>query len=287
MLDDYLKKLESIITPQTYSKQNYKSKFNLNNEPEVNNKLIEDYIAKMGVKSNDNLLSESRIRVYNKMLESDDRFQAPPDEFNKTLVLDKVNKSENQNLEKEKIHQLNIKNMNYRHEIETLKSSLSKANKEIEEYKQLVSKLEKQKDSDNKYLLKLEHMLENSKGVNGLLFRYSNGSNVSNVSKRSHTSNEYYNVEYKSNTLTIDDKFNDNVITIADKEDLKQYILSILTENRKLKEFQGQVFEISRNYDDINSTMLESIKSLQDTLSNDQRFKLEEDGKMDLISISN
>jgi hypothetical protein len=299
MLDDYLKKLESLITPQTYSKQNYKSKFNLenNNEKnqiasEANNKLLDDYITKMGVKSNENIAEESRIRVYNKMLDSDDRFQSPPDEFNKTIRFDKVNRTQsmspNHTNEKEKIHQLSIRNMNYRHEIETLKSSLARASKELEENKLLLNKLERQKDNDNKYLLKLEQMLENNKGHNGLTFsrKFSGGSmnDISKVSKKSHAANEYYSIDYKTNTLIIDDKYNDNSIAIADKEELKQYILSILTENRKLKEFQNQVFEISRNYDDINSTMLESIKSLQSTLNVDERLKFEEDGKMDLIS---
>ena len=296
MLDDYLKKLENMITPQTYSKQNYKSKFNMGNvntndelTNEVNQKLLEDYINKMGVKANDNPLAESRIRVYNKMLDSDDKFQIPPDDIsnNMRMVNRTQSMSPSQNNEKERIHQLNIKNMNYRHEIETLKNRLNNAVKELEDYKILVNKLERQKDCDNKYLLKLEHMLENNKGHNGLGFRnYSNGSmaDISKISRKTVMSNEYYTIDYKTNTIIIEDRDNDNIIAIADKDELKHYILNILTENRRLKDFQKEVYEISKNYDDINSTMLESIKSLQNTLNNDQRLKLEEDGKLDLIS---
>jgi hypothetical protein len=296
MLDDYLKKLENMITPQTYSKQNYKGKFlmdNINTQDvltnEADQKLLEDYINKIGVKSNNNLLAESRIRIYNKMLESNDKFQSPPDD--NVIKFDRFNRTQSmspkQSNDKERIHQLNIKNMNYRHEIETLKNNLNDVTKELEECRILVSRLEKQKDSDNKYLLKLEHMLENNKGQNGLTFRkYSNVSmsDISKISKKNCVCNDYYNIEYKNNTLIVEDKYNDNSIAISDKEELKQYILNTLTENRKLKDFQNQVFEISKNYDDINSTMLESIKSLQNTLSSDQRLKFENDGKLDLIS---
>jgi hypothetical protein len=296
MLDDYLKKLENMITPQTYSKQNYKSKFNMGNintndqmTNEVNHKLLEDYINKMGVRANDNPLAESRIRVYNKILDSDDKFQIPPDDIcNENKMINKTQSmSPSQNNEKERIHHLNLKNMNYRHEIETLKNRLNSAVNELDEYKMLVNKLERQKDSDNKYLLKLESMLENNKGNNGLGFRnYTNSSmaDISKISRKTFMSNDYYTIYYKTNTIIIEDKYSDNIIAIADKDDLKQYILNILTENRRLKDFQKEVYEISKNYDDINSTMLESIKILQNTLTNDQRLKIEEDGKLDLIS---
>jgi hypothetical protein len=164
---------------------------------------------------------------------------------------------------------------------------MNDAVKELEEYKILVNKLEKQKDSDNKYLLKLEHMLESNKTQGGLMFRnYSNGSmsDISKISRKTIASNEYYSIEYKTNTIIIEDKYNDSTIAISEKEELKQYILNLLTENRRLKDFQNQVYEISKNYDDINSNMLDSIKSLQDILSNDQRLKFEEGGKLDLIS---
>jgi hypothetical protein len=280
MLDDYLKKLENMITPQTYSKHNYKNKFNMNYKDSIinekDNKLIEDI--------NDNPL-ENRMRVYNKILESDDKFQSPP--YDIKMINRTQSMSQSQVNEKEKIHQLNIKNMNYRHEIETLKNKMNDAVKELEEYKILVNKLEKQKDSDNKYLLKLEHMLESNKTQGGLMFRnYSNGSmsDISKISRKTIASNEYYSIEYKTNTIIIEDKYNDSTIAISEKEELKQYILNLLTENRRLKDFQNQVYEISKNYDDINSNMLDSIKSLQDILSNDQRLKFEEGGKLDLIS---
>jgi hypothetical protein len=271
MLEDYLKKLESTIAPQTYSKQNYKSKFNLNNtstQEGLSNEI--KFIEVINVKPN-NIIAESKIRVYNKMLES------PEQQSNVNIT---KSMSPNLSNDKERIHQLSIKNMNYRHEIEAYKNNLNNVTNELEEYKMLVSRLEKQKDNDNKYLLKLEHMLEN-KRQSGVTMRYSNGSK-SDIS-RILNKNNYYNVEYRNNSLTVEDKENDNMMVLSDKEEVKQYVLNMLTENRKLKYFQNQVYDISKNYDDINLSMLESIKNFQ-TLSNDQRLSFENEGKLDLIS---
>ena len=70
------------------------------------------------------------------------------------------------------------------------------------------------------------------------------------------------------NNLVIEDRANQTVVNITDKNDLKELIANLIQENQKLKQFQNQVYEISRNYDDINQNMVEGIKNIQDILNN-------------------
>jgi hypothetical protein len=47
----------------------------------------------------------------------------------------------------------------------------------------------------------------------------------------------------KMNNLVIEDRVNQTVVNITDKNDLKELIANLIQENQKLKQFQHQVFE--------------------------------------------
>jgi hypothetical protein len=307
MLDDYLKRLESLITPETYSKANFRERIGVLSKTsemissnkdlvfEDNKRLIDSYLNKMGVKEQDQKsLSESRVKIYNKILESEGKLQNPPEEnFNRTgrllspdrstTSLDNTAKrltfspdSHDPQQLREKVHSLNLKNMNYRHEIENYKQSVSSLNKELDEYKQLIQKFERQKDSDNKYLLKLENMLQNSRSNSLLSMKTVSNPNgaisdlsriTSGKNKKNTSFNDLFSVEFSKNNILIEEKGNNNILNVNDKEELRMLVLNLLTENKKLKDFQTQVFEISKHYDSINESILEAVRNIQGVLN--------------------
>ena len=50
-----------------------------------------------------------------------------------------------------------------------------------------------------------------------------------------------------------------------------KFLYKIYTENFNLKNFQGQVFNLSKNYDDINNILAESISGFQDIAKSTKR----------------
>jgi hypothetical protein len=330
MLEDYLKRLENLITPETYSKANFKERIGVTSRGseqfspnkdivlEDSKRLIDSYLNKMGVKEQDQKsFSEGRLKAYNKILESEGKFEHPPDEVGNTgnpsrtgrmFSKDRVNEDsvarvlsyspnkEDIGVLREKIHNINLKNMNYRHEIETLKANINNLTKELDEQRQLITKYERQKESDNKYLLKLEGMLQNSKSSSLLSFKTPTNPNgaINDLSritsthtgfknKRNTSFNDLFSVEFSKNNILIEEKGNGgNILNVNDKEELRMLVLNLLTENKKLKDFQKEVFEISKSYDNINEGMMEAIKGIQGLVKDEQMVG--DDPKFELIS---
>ena len=175
--------------------------------------------------------------------------------------------------EREKIHMLNIKAMNYRHEVETLKKKINELNKTIEHQKEKIYRVEKQKENDNKYLIKLENMLAaqstgSQPSINALLNNLANNNNmssISNLSQKNFTSGIYVELK-KCTNLIVKDKANNFSLNLIDQNEMKEFVLNLMNECQKLKAFQRQVFEISKNYDDINENIINSIKTIQNIM---------------------
>jgi hypothetical protein len=178
------------------------------------------------------------------------------------------------NTEREKIHMLNIKAMNYRHEVETLKKKITDLYKIIEDQKEKIYRIEKQKENDNKYLIKLENMLAaqstgGQPSINALLNNLANNninmSSMSNLSQKNFTAGIYVELK-KCTNLIVKDKVNNLSLNLIDQNDMKEFILNLMNECQKLKAFQRQVFDISKNYDDINENIINSIKTIQNIM---------------------
>ena len=70
--------------------------------------------------------------------------------------------------------------------------------------------------------------------------------------------------------ITMDDG-QGNINIIKSKAGLMKFLYKIYTENLNLKNFQGQVFNLSKNYDDINNILAESISGFQDIAKSTKR----------------
>ncbi len=73
--------------------------------------------------------------------------------------------------------------------------------------------------------------------------------------------------------ITMDDgQGNKNII--KSKASLMKFLYKIYMENQNLKNFQGQVFNLSKNYDDINNILAESISGFQDIAKNTKKEEI-------------
>ena len=199
----------------------------------------------------------------------------------------------------EKIKSINIKNMSYRYEMEKYKNKIIELNKTNSEQKEEIEKLEKEKENLTQYLLKLEKLIRGQKSLSpnqslnsNILNTNSSNSNINKNRKLNVINNNNKNIKEKEtiemkksynlfNQSNIDVSIGGNnpyVIitdvntkvqtTLNNKKELKNFLIRINKENLKLKNFQKKVFELSKNYDDLNSNLEETINKFSDLLNN-------------------
>ena len=303
MLDDYIKKIENLITPNHYDRNNYKEKILSGRDDNFEQDEKEyklKFIRKKKKKKKEKRSSkeyEKRNEIEKKRQENEGKLENPElDNLLQRSIIKseemkestrKINGKEytDDDIESllEKVKSLNMKNMNYRYEIEKYKNKISQLQKDYDAQIDLQNKMEKEKENLTKYLLKLEKMLQNQsqrqKMVNtnnSNISTISNNQNMSlNATKKSvsifNTSNININVTGNNPIITIFDNSKNSKYTILSREELQNFLLKIYKENQKLKAFQSQVFELSKNYDDVNSNIEESLKKLQETIQNNHK----------------
>ena len=188
MMDNYLKQLESLISPRNFNiqffKENKKEVETTRKEEvlpsnEDNKKLIEEYLRKIkdgseksqGPKINNILIQSNKYVKKNIIQQSIDINSINKKDKNNSLSPKrKINQSNSQsspnsknsnfsastnhnfdldidNEIKQKIHEMNVINMNYRHEASNLKASIQETEKRISNQAITIQKLEKQKEN--------------------------------------------------------------------------------------------------------------------------------------------
>lgn len=282
MIEDYLKKLETIISPQTYDMNNYKEKIiqspllvpdkqflqnldgnevvaiNLQTDPkELNQNLDGEFETK---NINTDLQTEkgvSQVRLTDRLSDiGRDKLSLKPN-------ISQLNRTEETDTKtRERIHQLNVKNMAYRQQIDALSRKVEDLNKELESKNKKIDQYEIQIENNSKYLLKLEaYMVEAGKNKGRERFVL----NMLGVHSDFNTSKSSINTSNLNSTIA--SALNaDKASFSVDKGDMKSIVIALVNENQKLKNFQNQVLKISKNYDDINEAMAESIKKVQSLL---------------------
>ena len=293
MIDDYIKQLEEIISPQTYNITNFKDKISSYDRPEKgvsgnnknNNKmgkdvLLDDYMRNLDQNVGTNNSNDDKLIMYKRILEEEANI-SKLEELNYNSNVNTINKKNNilsgnqsKNLDttnisvndpkaKDKIHNLNVKNMSLRHEIDVLKKKNEELTRIIETQEKQINKYEIQIENDNKYLLKLEtHLVDNGKTkakerfnltLLGVPFNYAQTKSNSNTNPNNNNNTSVSESDNKKKTEQIQ----------VDKSSMRELITELINENEKLKNFQSQVFDISKNYDEINENMILSLRNIQ------------------------
>ena len=188
-----------------------------------------------------------------------------------------------------------LKAMNYRVDIYKTQENCKKLEKDIEEKHKKLEKVNKERDSLKNYLKKLEKVMQQKTDTDN-----NDNTKISSANKNKNTlatinksltnqsenpiseqSEEKTIENANENKLTISMSGTPPVITMDDgqgnkniiksKAGLMKFLYKIYTENLNLKNFQGQVFNLSKNYDDINNILAESISGFQDIAKSTKR----------------
>ena len=187
----------------------------------------------------------------------------------------------------EKMHKLNLKCMNYRYENEKLKSKLLDEEKAKNDIALEKEKIEKKNENLTKHLLKLEEYISKMGKTSPESTITSHNKLKESESKMISTSNSKASWKNNNSDLQSIVGFNANsnikveispnnsiiitetvngkqkVITLNNLYEIKSFLLKQYKDNYKLKNFQAQVYDLSKTYDDINENLLESIRHIQ------------------------
>lgn len=256
MIDDYLKKLETIISPQTYDLTNYKDKILQSsiNFPDKN------FIQGLDVSRVAAEREEKRVAMQQQPVIQKDNLN----DYQSQMSLNKSN-NEKTNIEIEaeargKVHQLNVKNMAYRQQIDALNRKVEEQARTIDSQRRTIEEYQVIIENNSRYLLKLESYLVEA-GKNKARERFT--LNLLGVSS-----------EFAKECKDQAGKASFSV----EKINLKELVVSLANENQKLKDFQTKVIELSKQYDEVNDQMVDSLKFLKDKfLSNSANFGSSDD----------
>ena len=176
-----------------------------------------------------------------------------------------------------------IKAMNYRVDIYKTQEKCTKLEKDIQEKHKKLEKVNKERDNLKNYLNRLEKVMQQKTDTDNNDSTKINTNNKSKILNTNTSQNESENMMEQSedktndmtnlNKLTISMTGTSPVITMDDgqgnkniiksKNGLMKFLYKIYVENQNLKNFQTQVFNLSKNYDDINNILAESVSGFQ------------------------
>ena len=178
-----------------------------------------------------------------------------------------------------KVEQKNKKNLNLKKEREKIKKKHDELAKELITKEDELNKVSKEKEDLSKYLFKIEQVVKgaatpNKGGPSVMTFSEKdnfpeNGKNYEAFDSQSLT----INISGGSPNVIMENEKGEKIIIIS-KKDLMKYLNKLYKENQGLKNFQNQIFNLSKSYDDINNNLADCIASFQELCMNNSSDKI-------------
>ena len=280
-----MKQLEDVIDKDEYERSNFEAKilkreellneFNQENEEEVelnpiDNKLIQEVTVKK-VKNNYN-----NINIGNRPAWGANNLNNKKNKAREAYKQSKILNSKNIN---KKLEEKRKKNLNLKRERDKVKQKHDELEKELLTKENELNKVSKEKEDLSKYLFKIERV------VKGNIGNAQGGPSVVTFYKKDNIPENAKNFEaFDSQSLTINisggspnlimenEKGEKNII--ISKKDLMKYLNKLYKENQGLKNFQNQIFNLSKSYDDINNNLSDCIASFQELCMNNPSDKI-------------
>ena len=195
-----------------------------------------------------------------------------------------------------KYKETSMKAMNYRVDIYKTQENCKKLEKDIQDKYKKLEKVNKERDNLKNYLNKLEKVMQQKTDTDNnaetkIAPAHKTKMTTTTINKTSSNQTESNNFTEQSDEKT-NENLNDNKLTISisgaapiitmddgkgnknvikSKASLMKFLYKIYMENQNLKNFQEQVFNLSKNYDDINNILAESISGFQDIAKGTKR----------------
>ena len=276
MLDEYMNQLEAIIDKDEYDLSNFAEKIQKRDEQLKlsSNQLYDEpqFITTEKKLSMPDVSSKKESTITS--IEN-----RPP--WGSNTLKNKKNKVR-ESLKQEKI--ISANNIKNKAEKRIKKNMLLKKDKEEahkkedELQKQIIgkqdelTKIEKEKEDLSKYLLKLEKVAKGQnigdKTSEIMTFTEKDNTKENNKNYEAFDSQSLtINISGGSPNIVMDDHKGEKIIILS-KKDLMKYLNKLYKENQALKNFQHQIFNLSKSYGDINDNLADCIAGFQELCMN-------------------
>ena len=187
--------------------------------------------------------------------------------------------------------------MNIRVDIFKTKEKVSKLKKDLEVKNKNLEKATKQKGNFKNYLNKLEQIVKEKIETDNDTYKNKPQSTKQNKESNLEKSVSNKEIDSQNNTEQNEEKENDKIkLTISmsgtvpiismddgqgnkniikTKKGLMKFLYKIYEENQNLKNFQKQVFDLSKDYEDINNIMEEGISGFKEIAKSTDNEKIQ------------
>ena len=277
MLDEYMQQLESIIDKDEYDLSNFAEKIQkredqlklsseqVNDEPQFNS-------------SENNVISKKEntiSTIENRPPWGSNTLKNKKNKVRESIKQEKIISANNIKNKVEQRKKQNLKFSKQKEEVHKKEDELK--NKIIGKQDQLI-KIEKEKEDLSKYLLMLEKV---AKGQNlgdktgeVMTFTEKDSNKEDNKNYEAFDSQSLtINISGGSPNVIMEDEKGEKLIILS-KKDLMKYLNKLYKENQALKNFQNQIFNLSKSYGDINDNLADCIAGFQELCMNTDGDKI-------------
>ena len=274
-----MQQLESIIDKDEYDLSNFEEKIQKREEQlKLSSEQVLEEPQFQSTEKKFSMNDTSSKKKENTINSLDNR---PP--WNSNTLRNKKNKAR-ENLKQEKmISADNIKtkvdqrkklNMKYKKEQEQAHKKQDELQQQIIGKQDELMKIEKEKEDLSKYLLKLEKVAkgkgigDNPQSLEVMTFSEKDNTTENNKNFEAFDSQSLtINISGGSPNIVMEDDKGEKIIILS-KKDLMKYLNKLYKENQALKNFQHQIFNLSKSYGDINDNLADCIAGFQELCIN-------------------
>ena len=283
MLEEYMKQLESVIDKDEYDRSNFEEKIikreELLNEANQENDEEPQPVQQNSAQENKKLKnSNNNNNIANRPVWGYNNLNNKKNKVREQYKQSKVISAQNIN---NKVAEKNKKNLKYKKQKEEIKKKQDELEKELNTKEDELIKASKEKDDLSKYLFKIEKVVKgNTGGTTGgatvMTFSEKDNNDENNLNKNYEAFDSQsltINISGGSPNIIMEDGKGQKIIIIS-KKDLMKYLNKLYKENQGLKNFQNQIFNLSKSYDDINNNLADCIAGFQELCMNNQSDKI-------------
>ena len=277
MLDEYMQQLESIIEKDEYDLSNFAEKIQKREDQlKLSSEQVNDEPQFNSSENNVTSKKENTIStIENRPPWGSNTLKNKKNKVRESIKQEKIISANNI---KNKVEQRKKQNLKFRKQQEEVhKKEDELKNKIIGKQDELI-KIEKEKEDLSKYLLMLEKV---AKGQNlgdktgeVMTFTEKDSNKEDNKNYEAFDSQSLtINISGGSPNVIMEDEKGEKLIILS-KKDLMKYLNKLYKENQALKNFQNQIFNLSKSYGDINDNLADCIAGFQELCMNTDGDKI-------------
>ena len=277
MLEEYMQQLESIIEKDEYDLSNFAEKIQKREDQlKLSSEQVNDEPQFNSSENNVTSKKENTIStIENRPPWGSNTLKNKKNKVRESIKQEKIISANNI---KNKVEQRKKQNLKFRKQQEEVhKKEDELKNKIIGKQDELI-KIEKEKEDLSKYLLMLEKV---AKGQNlgdktgeVMTFTEKDSNKEDNKNYEAFDSQSLtINISGGSPNVIMEDEKGEKLIILS-KKDLMKYLNKLYKENQALKNFQNQIFNLSKSYGDINDNLADCIAGFQELCMNTDGDKI-------------